>query len=219
MENPSGFGEFFLDGDYVGWDEAVKAYYLNEMSEEEKAERGMQEYFDVLGFSEKFTRDMGPMAPYECPTEFAVKHNRVKSFGSLIKLSDRLLAVDEALRDLIEELEPGVHQFWPIKITLPKGDPYPEQYFGLRIGQFLDSFRPGESDDGAWRERNGWYRVQFPKKQYYAGLALSRQAIAASHLWREKILQRPGIFFSDTLQSEIKKAGLRVPKLSKLKDV
>lgn len=120
---------------------------------------------------------------------------------------------------IIEGLEPGVHQFWPIKITMPTGETYPKQYYLLRIGRFLDSFVPQESDVQAYKESEwGDYRVSIPNKKNYTGLAVSEAAIGRSHLWRERLLLDPDILISDVLHSEITTAGLKMPKLHKLKD-
>jgi hypothetical protein len=34
---PNGFGDFFLYGDYAGWEEAIKRYFDEEMSAEQRA--------------------------------------------------------------------------------------------------------------------------------------------------------------------------------------
>ncbi|MEJ2020381.1 MAG: hypothetical protein P8X51_19625, partial [Maritimibacter sp.] len=148
------------------------------------------------------------------------EYTRVKSFGSLIHLPNRLVAVDEALKTIIERLEPDLHQFWPIRIIMPNGDTYPETYYGLRIGQRLDSFDPDASDEGVWDVSiGGIYQVYLPRKKYYEGLALSAEKIGKAHLWREVKLVTPDLYFSDALMAEIKKAGLRLPKSFRLKTV
>jgi len=48
LEPSSGFGEFSLEGDFIGFDDALKDYFLNQMPDAEKAEMGMQEYFHIL---------------------------------------------------------------------------------------------------------------------------------------------------------------------------
>jgi hypothetical protein len=71
---------------------------------------------------------------------------RPKSLGSLIILNDRLLAVDATSQGIIETLEPGEHQFWPIRITLRNGNEYAVPYYGMIIRRFIDSFAPEQSD-------------------------------------------------------------------------
>ena len=135
IEMPGSFGDFFPDGEYVGYDERLKAYYDNEMSDAEKAAMGMQDRLLLSRFSTKFTADKGPLKPHDCPKEFKTITS-YKSLASLIKLNERLPAVDRNLKDSIERLEPGVHQFWPIKITMPKDKEYPVQYYGMVIRRF-----------------------------------------------------------------------------------
>jgi hypothetical protein len=65
-----------------------------------------------------------------------------KSLGSLIKLNDRILAVDEALKAIIERLESGVHQFFPIEIMMPSDKAPSVRYYVLVIGNYCDSFIP-----------------------------------------------------------------------------
>ncbi len=216
---PTGFGEFFLEGDYTGWDERLRDYYERDMPAEEKAGMGMEERVLFSKFSSKFVQDRGVLQPHECPVEFASEQSRT-TLGSLLKLSDRLLAVDEQLKDVIEGLEPGVHQFWPIRITMPGDKEYPTQYHGLRIGRFLDGFISAKSDPGSWREKTaGRYTVNIPKKKFFNGLAVSVEASGFAHLWRDTRLFKPQVFFSDTMEAEISRLGLRLPKYYRMKEV
>ena len=218
IEMPGSFGDFFPGGEYVGYGERLKAYYDNEMSDEEKTAIGMQDRLLLSLFTAKFTADKGLLKPHECPHEFRLRETR-QSLGSLIKLSERLPAVDGNLKDIIERLEPSVHQFWPIKITMPKDKEYPVQYYGMVIRFILDSFVPEKSDDGTWEAMGQGYVRFAPKKSVYSGLAMSSEKIGASHLWRERKLRAPQVYLSDLLQAEITKAGRRVPKHYKMKEV
>jgi hypothetical protein len=219
LREPSGFGQFFLDGDYVGFDDRLKDYFSTQMSDAEKAEMGMPERFSYTAFYNKFTKNLGPLKPHECPTEFQVQFNQATSFGSLVKLTSKLLTVDEALKTIIKTLDPGVHQFWPIEIKLPWGKPFPRQFYGLRIGRFLDSFSPEASSFSSFREEFGMYYVDQPTKELYAGLVMRSEIIGTSNLWREKKLKQPEICFSDRLKEAIDEAGLRLPKLHEMKEV
>jgi hypothetical protein len=129
--------------------------------------------------------------------------------GSFIKLTNGLLAVDEPLRDIIEELEPGVHQFWPMQITMPKDVAFPKPYHALVIHNHLDAFRSEESAPGSWALEGG-----IPGLFTYRnikGMAMSLDAIGSKHLWREKSVQRPDILMSDALKARIDAAGLKIP--------
>lgn len=219
ITSPSGFGDYSPHGEYVDWDVRLKNYYDHEMSEAEKAEMGMQERILYSKFANKFLDDKGPVKPHEWPMEFRTRVT-YPSLASLIMLPDRLLAVDETLKGLIEELEPSVHQFSPLRIVMPKGKEYPQQFYVMVIRQFVDSFSPDRSEEGSWYRREfGLCFVQVSTRQAYEGLALSKQLFGSSHLWRERWLKNPNIFVSDRLQAAIAGLGLRIPKHYSLKAV
>lgn len=140
MTLPSNFGEFWPDGAFAGWYESLKAYYREQMPEEQKAlfddGKGNGE-LKYMGYAiEKFIRAVGtsvrpgdlpfsPIEPQEPPKSFTME-KRYTSFGSLIKLTDRILAVDDALKAIIERLEPGTHQFFSIELKTPRGEVFPK---------------------------------------------------------------------------------------------
>ena len=132
--------------------------------------------------------------------------------------------MDAALKALIEELEPGVHQFWPLRIVQPKGEPFSEAYFGIRIGRFMDSFVADQSDPKVFLEQVTIVgETQFTafdrSRNGYAKLALSSEIIGNGHLWQETRLWGPLLCISDRLQSEITARGLRIVKHYQLKSV
>ena len=229
MGLPMGFGKYFLDGDYVGWEEVLEAHF-EALSAEEKEKyhidgptayaRNVSGKFKLPIASEANEfRGVPPLRDYECPKEFAIQFLDAKEHGSLIKLSDMLLAVDEALKTIIEDLEPDVHQFWPIKITMRDGSPHSKPYFGIRIGQFLDSFRPEKTPEAVFHKRYSSYLIDSFAKKKCAAMAFSKDAIGAAHLWRERRLDSPEVFYSDTLMARISEAGLDIPKVLMVKDV
>lgn len=215
------FGDFFPDGDYFGWDEKLKDYCRNGRSEERKAALWAAQRSYQGWISEAFHSEIGVERPHnppvvsplleELPTEFRT----VKSYnnlGSLIKMTDRLIAVDEPLKEIIETLEPNVHRFWAMSIVMPKGRIYPQTYYGMIIGRFLDSFLPDHSILEPAYSGEGYYAPMQDNKKAYAGLAFSEKAIATAHLWRERRIAMPEVFLSDELQAKISEEKLRVPK-------
>ena len=235
LEEPSGFGIYFPHGDYPGWKERLEAYWRNEMSEEER-KRIQAPYPNDYNYyaTRKFSREIGasihldgpvmltPLLPNECPWEFRAEKT-VRELGSLLKLKSMLLAVDEPLKALIVGLEPGRHQFWPLRITGPNGADYPVRYYAMVVHRYLDSFRPEQSTPGCWTKSDSqtldWYYSRGDLKASYAGLALEESAIAGAHIWYERRLRSPNLFISDTLQAEIKRAGLKVWKHYRMKSV
>jgi hypothetical protein len=142
-----------------------------------------------------------------------------KSLGSLILLYARLLAVDAALKEIIETLEPGVHQFWPLRITLPNGKEFPGPYYGMVIRRFIDSFVPEQSiTANPPSPGSESFFTKGPTKKDYGNLTVSKRVVGGAHLWRERRLLMPSVFFSDELQAEITRQGLRV-KHHRLKEI
>lgn len=216
-----GLGDFFPPGDLIGWDEAIEAYYKTEMPEEDKIAMGIEKNLIYTPFTQKFSKDMGKLAPQELPNEFRT-HKTERNLASFVKLGFQ--AVDEELKTIIERLEPGVHQFWPMKVSMPNGQEYPKKYYGIVIHRHLKSFLPEKSDRESWMGGEFYpgkigYNTRADSKATYAGIALSKDIIGSAHLWREKELTDPNVFISDELQAEIKKADLRIPRHYKVKVV
>lgn len=98
----------------------------------------------------------------------------------MIKLNERLLAVGGTLKEIIEEFDPGLHQFWPITIIMPKGKEYPTPYCGMVVRRFLDRFRPEHSDQGSWhRAESGLYFVLSRRRSSSLGLHLRKRLLMA----------------------------------------
>lgn len=122
-----------------------------------------------------------------------------KKFSPIISLQ-RQFAVQQIVVDLIEELEPGIHQFVPIKIALDQnGGPLPIQYFIVNICNLLKSVILDETSlkieniDGSdyWSQRTGSIPYLF-----------NRDVISGKHLWRDAGA-KTFIFASDTFVQEV----------------
>lgn len=215
---PQGFGDYWPDGEFVGWKEPLKNYYDTEMPHEKKVAMGMTKRIYYSEFSKKFADNLGRLDDVECPKEFRTIKT-YKNLADLIATANRLLAVSEALKDLIEGLEPGVHQFWPLKITSRKGQVYPVNYYGMVVGRFLDSFDYEQCRKENWYCSNDSYVPLPTTKKAFAEMAMSAKVIGGAHLWRERKVYNPPIYFSDELQDRIEQAGLRLYRRYKLKEV
>jgi len=232
LKLPSGFGDYFPDAEYVGYSERLKDYFENEMQPEEQAKYGEFRGAGYVGHVvENFKYEPGtvhgekcpyrPVAEHEWPEKYEL-YKTYKTLGSLFMMNSRLLAVDSDFKNAVERLEPGVHAFRPIEVVTRKGQAYPAQYYTMLIGQFLDSFKADESTEGSWRKPSEEYEQYFvfsDAKKYMSGLAFSKSAIDGAHLWRERHLSKPEIFFSDALKAEFDKSNLRLPKHCQMKEV
>ncbi|WP_168857372.1 hypothetical protein [Bradyrhizobium brasilense] len=103
----SQFGDFFPNGDYVGWEEGLKQYFDEQMSAELRAALNDWHVAYIGEVARKFREDRGLLEPHERPLEFRMEESR-KSLGSLLHLTNGVRAVDATLHAIIEKLEPGV---------------------------------------------------------------------------------------------------------------
>lgn len=245
MTSNFGLGDFFPDGDFEydnkldesGWYVRLGAYYAQQTLEEQKR------LFDFQGDPEsaahfyrtfphyKFNSEpgaldngvpLGRVEPHEIPHSWDTFKSH-KALGSLIKLSSKTLAVDEALKAIIERLEPGVHEFFTIPIRMPKGVLYPACYYILRVGQYFNAISFEDSWEGSF-----WYSESNPgitfleeSARAVKGLAFRKSSFGGAHLWRERYrtFQENLTCFSDELIAEIGRAGLRIPKHYKMREV
>ena len=113
--------------------------------------------------------------------------------------------VSEAVRDLIEELEPYTHQFFPIEVTMGKTDVPYGMYFKLMPCNRLDTM---DRDNSFPINERGFYKCGFGKNATDK-LQLDSDAIGSHHLWQEKYVTiGGGMWMSDTLVEAIRDAGL-----------
>lgn len=132
-----------------------------------------------------------------------------------------MVAVDEDLKSIIKRFEPGVHDFFPLELRLPKGKVYPKQYYTLRVGQYCESFVP----DGEIFEEDylqgivGVQRMHLREKRYAQKLMFSREKFGDMHLWRERRFKEWFLLFSDELREAIIEAGLELPKHHQMTEV
>ncbi|MEO9131459.1 MAG: DUF1629 domain-containing protein [Sphingomonas sp.] len=241
MDVPSGFGEFWPEGDFEGvdergsrgWSKRLIAYYEESMPEAQKAlfddGRGNGALCYMGHVFGKFTHELGtcdepdglpltPIEEHEPPTSFDTDKTYTL-LGSLIALNYGILAVNEALKAILQRLEPGRHQFFPIEIRMPKGKIFPELYYILVIGQYIDSFSPEHSRKESWQEAMPGRYSHEESKKGITGLAVSHAVFGTAHLWRERRFFDLLTCFSDGLQGEIVQAGLRIPKHYQMKEI
>lgn len=228
MALPGSFGDFFPDGAYVGWKEARTEYFYNRMPADQRAIFNddvstyryyvAENFINEPGLKRPDLPPFGPIAAHEAPKRFETIKSYA-SLGSLIKLNDRILAVDGHLMHIIECFEPGMHHFFPIEIVMGRKVISPKQYYVMAIGQYLDSFSPEESDPASWKERGEEHFSFEEGKKPMSGLALSGRIFGGAHLWRERRMTNVLVCFSDQLMSEIALSALRLPKHYRLKEI
>lgn len=233
MRLPDNFGKFWPSGEFeydpkvnaTGWYERLRLYYFAQTPEEQIRlydYRGLENGHNTVEWaanayatypSGKFKCEVGtknrpesipftPMEVHEAPITFDTDKTYAL-LGSLIKLNDRILAVDETLKSIIEEMEPSIHQFFPIEIRMPRGKVFPKNYYTLVIGQYYNSHIPEQSDES---------------KKNMIGRVFSKKAFGNAHLWRDRKFAMVNCF-SDAFIDKIDKAGLQLPRHYKMKEV
>lgn len=226
LELANDFGLFFPDGDFVGYRDQLDAAF-DAMSAEEQAYFGNLKAAYRLHVSQCFKYEHGtmhgekrvfrPVAEHEWPLELRTKR-RYRKLGALIHSVNQLLLVNKQFKDIVEKLEPGVHQFRPIKLTFTEDEVYPVEYFTMVIGQYLSAFDPEQSPRDIWRGGGQYSALVFNKANAAMG-AMKKSVMSGHHLWRDRLARHPNIFLSDTLQSEVSKAGLSLPTHFQMKEV
>lgn len=217
LVDPSNFGDYYLNGEYIGWREKLENIFENEMNKER------QETFDnddneyILSIVDKFTTNAGEIENREIPTEYRLIEG-CKSPASMIKLGKGLVAVDSDLKNIIAEIEPNIHKFAPIRLRDQKGGDFRNSYYAMIIKVFLDSFVPERSDEYREEASAASYRAINNTSKTYSKIFISKEVSSQHHIWRDKKLIYPSIFISDELQSKIMNKNLRIFKHYKMND-
>ncbi len=212
-------GKFTPWVEYSEFHEKLKDVFENHLSSKQKSGLSLPvDYFYQV--SEKFTKDLGPLEEWEKPLAFRTE-KKVKAFGDFLSTTNRLKIVQQGLKDAIEAIEPGVHQFWPIELSDPKGVPYPISFYGLVILNSRDSFVAEASDPDSFRAAGPSSRPSplIPERKYISKLAFSSEIIGDAQLWLETRIVNPKIMMSDALRDEIKGRSLVMPRLDKVRVV
>ena len=215
------------NGKWVGYEDRLTEYFNNDMPDGLLKERLRWPLSYVAHASKKFSKEIGsitdkfvpiePLLPHEWPDTYQTAETP-KKLGAFLVTDGGLIVVEERLKTLLEEMEPGVHDFRPVRIIMPRGNDHPVPYHVMRIGNFRDSFRPELSDSDSLFGAPDMYTANTSKKAY-AGVAMSVEEIGGAHLWRERTLTGPRICMSDQLHDAIVKAGLSMMKHYRMKSV
>ena len=211
-----------------GWHHRLLKYYLEQAPDAEKVKHsgGFRNIvYDKLLY-ERGYKPLEPESPVVTaiedhePPRFFQTRKGFKELSSIISLSNRVWAVDETVKRIVERLDPGIHQFYPIEIRMPKNSVYPVQYYLLVVGRWLDSLSPENSDRvsfGHYNPEINYFHIA-GNKNSIMGLALREPVFGSARLWRERGLREELIFFSDTIAADLASAGLKLPKYYRLQN-
>lgn len=152
------------------------------------------------------TWDIGrPILPDHVPTAL----NR--STGTDIPLSDYTAGirssayVSQAFKDLVESVEPGIHQFFPLKVK-KMGRKVIGQLFLFIVCQRLDTLAYDACVPPVTAERPFYRPSRDEDGQLIWGMVFSREKMGNAQIWVDK--RTLGIWMSDALRDAIRAEGL-----------
>lgn len=232
MSLPQSGGPYGPYGEYegpAGWRHRLKAFFSEQTPEVRKqlfdyveSDSGNAAHFYPGFVVEKLISEIGtrsgparpPVTPIEDhePPRFFQTDKGYETLPSIISLNSRVWAVDKPTKAVIERLEPGIHQFFPIEIRMPRGKVYPILYYVLVFGQYIDSLVPEKCKEGA-------LEVTDSSKKAITGRAFSKAKFGKAHLWRDRAFGEWLACISDELHDEFVKTGLWMPKQYRMIEV
>jgi hypothetical protein len=110
--------------------------------------------------------------------------------------------VNQTFKDILEDLEPDTHQFFPMEIF--QNDEMIAIYYLLNVCNRLDTYHPELTYP---RNPRGFWK---PVKGEPMSNVFSTEAIGNHHAWIDKFAGSggSGLFMSDTLVAHLQAAGL-----------
>ncbi len=216
--DPLGTGDYSPEGGRtVDFEEKVDHHFLNVLTDEERAgfDNRIVKFRGHVG--RKYAlKPPGELRDFEKPTQIEITRT-YKNLASIFQVVRGMLIVEQAVKEIIESLEPDTHQFWQVDVLMPGGKSTDRNWYAMVITHHLDTFVPEKSDpnsfsgDGVGVDGGrGTYRIFARNKSNYARIAVSRKAIGGAHIWRDVGMAQPNFFVSDEAMAAFDAAGLRI---------
>jgi hypothetical protein len=161
------------------------------------------------GTAQKLRAYRGPgtlhlFSPDDVPSQAFLVSDR-KTITDFISINARLTVCPEA-RDAIEELEPGLHQFFPVKILRSRGKRPIFRIDGRVLETPYYVLNPGVRLDAVDLEKSDVQVKTFPHVTLVSvnpgrwdAVVLRRSVVAGRHIWKGQYQLGMYTFFSDQL--------------------
>lgn len=137
-----------------------------------------------------------PVDPAFAPSRFRIELPAAR-LPDMFNLGIGGPCVTDLVRDKVEELEPGVHQFLPVEITAKGGECPEKRFWLLHICNRVDAIDPDRSvlrvDE---KGRFHWDRLPAGVQPR---MVLRKEVIAGKCLWYDRRWLPGGFFMSDEL--------------------
>ncbi len=125
---------------------------------------------------------------------------KVKPLLDVERWRGRELVVCERVKDIVEELEPGVHRFFPMELYV--GKDYQRTDYFLNICNRLDAL---DRERTYPLNKRGFF---YPEENQPRALVFSTEKIGNHHIWIDKFVPGGGPFISDVLAERLQAAAI-----------
>ncbi len=133
--------------------------------------------------------------------------SRKKSFADAFRIGNGIIVVSERMKKLIESLDPGLHQFFPLNIFYRNGDKLPSNYFTIHITTSKTTIYMNQP---AVQQRSyaGIEYVSFLEPMSKTDpIIVNDGLVDGAHIWRDDFSKKT-YFVSKTFLEEVKERKL-----------
>ncbi len=157
-------------------------------AEDQECDNRRRVWEDKFSFRDEFKH-------MRMPQECFPKALRMEKGTKLFDYNDRCVGgyvVSQRFKDLVESMEPGVHQFSQVDMFHKDGTPYGESFYYFRVYETIDVVNPVlggvvKSWSTAKPEENpDRYSWKLARGEDYGKLAVFKDKIAGRSWWRDK---------------------------------
>lgn len=143
------------------------------------------------------------------PDYFMLRGSR-KDLPDMFWGSSQLIVVSGKYRAIIESLDPGVHQLWPMEIFDKRRRPKPQEWFGLNVRARAETII---RDGSALKISEGIESLELPPRigldHMKFQISVDPKIEITHHLWWDTALDEPALLCSDLFYQAVTDAGLK----------
>lgn len=150
------------------------------------------------------TMERGYRFTGEPPTGLSARQNDTKKLFDVFNIAG-FMCVSLRVKEMIEALGQGAHQFFSIRLLAKNGHAYAEDYYIFNPCDVVDAYL-GVADVAGWMEPEG------TREPYISGFlngTVSAPEIGGRHVWVGGFLGRSQLHVSDTLNKTLGEAKVR----------
>jgi hypothetical protein len=164
----------------------------------------------------------GLLKPTDMPDVLPLE-NGPKILPAVFFSDSGIVVCSTELRTILEEFNPGLHQFIPIKVILRTGGDAPGAHFILNVHHMLDTIvddltKATKSSGLVPGERLRHYMFLRLDAERPGDVTVNRSRLTSANLWREKAYPRL-YMMSDALHHRLKAAKMRFFKAIKATEI